>query len=63
MNPGAFIDSIGKGVAGLVGGAVGAIGDGIGTMVAAGERVLPGPLFPIVAISVIALFVWWLLKK
>ncbi|HEX8024903.1 MAG TPA: hypothetical protein VF484_01735 [Candidatus Limnocylindrales bacterium] len=63
MNPGGFIEAIGRGVAGLVGGAIGAIGDGIGTMVATGERLLPGPLFPIVVISVVGLFVYWLLRK
>ena len=63
MDPGAFIHAIGRGVSGLVGGAIGAIGDGIGTMVATGQRLLPGPLFPIVMISVVGLFVWWLLKK
>jgi hypothetical protein len=63
MDPGAFIHTIGQGVAGLVVGAIGAIVDGIGTMVAAGERLLPGPLFPIVVISVVGLFVWWLLRK
>ena len=63
MDPGAFIHTIGQGVAGLVGGAIGAIGDGIGTIVQAGERILPGPLFPIAVGAVVVLFVWWLLKK
>jgi hypothetical protein len=63
MDPGAFVRTIGNGVSGLVGGAVGAIGAGIATMVTALQAALPGPLFPIVVVGTIVLFVWWLLRK
>ena len=63
MDPGAFMREIGGGVAGLVGGALGAIGDGIATIIRAGEQVLPGPLFPIVVIGTLGLGGYWLLKK
>lgn len=63
MDPGVFIKTIGGGVAGLVGGAIGAIGDGLSTIVRAGEQVLPGPLFPIAVILTVGLGVYWLLKK
>ena len=63
MDPGAFMREIGGGVAGLVGGAIGAIGDGIATIIKAGQSVLPGPLFPIAVIGGVGLGVYWLLKK
>jgi len=63
MDPGGLIQTVGGGVAGLVLGAIGAIGDGVTTMVTAGERALPGPLFPLVVGWVLLGFVWWLLKK
>jgi hypothetical protein len=63
MDPGGFIRTVGGGVAGLVGGAIGAIGDGISTIIETGQRVLPGPLFPIVVGGVVILVAWWLLKK
>ena len=63
MDPGGLIRTVGGGVAGLVGGAIGAIGTGITTIIATGERILPGPLFPIAVGAVVVLVVWWLLKK
>ena len=63
MDPGGLIRTVGGGAAGLVIGAIGAIGDGIGTIIATGQRLLPGPLFPIVIGGVVILVIWWLLKK
>ncbi len=63
MDPGGLVRTIGGGAAGLVLGAIGAIGDGIAAIIQAGERVLPGPLFPIVVGGVAIVAVWWLLKK
>lgn len=63
MDPGGLIRTVGGGAAGLVLGAIGAIGDGLGTMIQAGERLLPGPLFPITVGAVVILVVWWLLRK
>jgi hypothetical protein len=63
MDPGAFVREIGGGVAGLVGGAIGAIGDGISTLISAGQEALPGPLFPIVVLGTIGAFLFWLLRK
>ena len=58
-----LIQTVGGGAATLVMGAIGAIGDGIGTIIATGQRLLPGPLFPIVVGGGLILGVWWLLKK
>ena len=63
MDPGAFIREIGGGVSGLVGGAIGAIGNGISTIIAAGQAALPGPLFPILVIGLFGALVYWLLRK
>ena len=60
---GDLVRTVGDGISGLVGGAVGAIGTGIGAMIAAGQRVLPGPLFPIVVIGGLVLFFVWLVRK
>ena len=50
---------VGDGVAGLVGGAVGALFDGFWTIVQQFQTWLPGPLFPIVVGGgFIALVVW-----
>jgi hypothetical protein len=64
MGPGGdLIRTVGDGIAGLVAGAIGAIGTGIGAIIAAGQRVLPGPLFPIVVIGGVVLFFVWLVRK
>jgi hypothetical protein len=60
---GDLIRTIGDGISGLVIGAIGAIGTGISTIVTALETALPGPLFPIVLVGTIVLFVTWLLRK
>lgn len=60
---GDLIRTVGDGISGLVVGAIGAIGSGISTIVTALQTALPGPLFPIVVIGTIVLFVTWLLRK
>ncbi len=63
MSPGGFIQTVGGGVGALLGGSIRAIGDGISTLIQAGEQVLPGPLFPIAVILTVGLVVYWILKK
>ncbi|HLX34326.1 MAG TPA: hypothetical protein VKR30_03685 [Candidatus Limnocylindrales bacterium] len=63
MDPGAFVRSIGGGVGHLVGGAIGAIVDGMGTIVRAGEHVLPEPWFAIAVVATVGLFATWLVRK
>jgi hypothetical protein len=60
---GDLIRTVGDGISGLVIGAIGAIGTGISTMIGALQTALPGPLFPIVVIGTVALFVTWLIRK
>ncbi len=60
---GDLIHTVGDGIAGLVAGAIGAIGTGVSTMVTALQTALPGPLFPIVVGGTVALFLWWLFRK
>lgn len=60
---GDLIRTVGDGISGLVIGAIGAIGTGISTIVKALESALPGPLFPIVVVGTIVLFVTWLFRK
>lgn len=63
MDPGGLIRTVGGGAAGLVMGAIGAIGAGIGTMIHAGEHLLPEPWFAIVVVGGVGLFVTWLVRK
>jgi len=60
---GELIRTVGDGIAGLVVGAIGAIGDGVSTIIKTLEAVLPGPLFPIVVVGTGVLFVSWLIRK
>jgi len=60
---GDLIRTVGDGISGLVIGAIGAIGTGISTIVKALETALPGPLFPIVVVGTIVLFLTWLFRK
>ena len=60
---GDFVGAIGRGVGGLVGGSIDALGDAFDTIVGALQGVLPGPLFPITMIGIAVLVLWWLLKK
>lgn len=54
---GDLAQSIGQGIAGLVGGALGAIAGAGQEVVLAFQSILPGPWLPIAAVAVIALFV------
>ena len=60
---GDFVDAIGRGVGGLVGGAVDAISDAFDTIVATLQVMLPGPLFPITLVAIGGLAAWWFFKK
>ena len=60
---GDFIEAIGRGVGGLVGGSIEALGAAFNTIVGTLQGMLPGPLFPIAVISVVAGVFWWLFKK
>ena len=60
---GDFIDAIGRGVGGLVGGSMDAISTAFDTIVGTLQAILPGPLFPIAVVGVAVLAAWWLFKK
>ena len=50
---GDFIDAIGRGVSGLVGGSIDALSQAFDTVVGDLQQLLPGPLFPIFVVGVI----------
>lgn len=60
---GDFVDSIGRGVGGLVGGSIAAISDAFDTIVGTFQVWLPGPLLPIVIGGSAILVAWWFLKR
>ena len=60
---GDFVDAIGRGVSGLVGGSIDAISDAFDTVVGTLQVMLPGPLFPITVVAVVGFVAWWLFKK
>jgi type IV secretory pathway VirB2 component (pilin) len=60
---GDFVDSIGRGISGLVGGSINALSDAFDTIVESLQQLLPGPLFPIAVIGVVLFVLWWLFKK
>ena len=60
---GDFVEAIGRGVGGLVGGSIEALGRAFDTIVASLQNILPGPLFPITMIGLALLFLWWLFRK
>lgn len=60
---GNLAQSIGQGIAGLVGGALGALGTATQGVVNAFQSILPGPWLPIAAVAVIALFVRTVYKR
>jgi hypothetical protein len=55
--------SVGDGVSGLIGGAVGALGDAFWTIVAQFQAWLPGPLFPLVLGGVLLGLLLWTFRK
>ena len=55
--------TIADGIAGLVGGAVRAIGDGISTFIADGQQVLPGPWFFVVLAGLFVLLLLFTFRK
>jgi hypothetical protein len=60
---GNFVNSIGQGISGLVGGSINALSDAFNTVVGTLQQLLPGPLFPIALIGTALLVFWWLFKK
>jgi hypothetical protein len=60
---GDFAAAIGRGIGGLVGGSIEALGRAFDTIVSSLQAMLPGPLFPITMIGIAVLFVWWLFRK
>jgi hypothetical protein len=54
---------VGDSVAGLVGGAVNAIFEGVAAVVAAGQQVLPGPWFFVAVGGLFLLLLLWTLRK
>jgi type IV secretory pathway VirB2 component (pilin) len=60
---GDFVNSIGQGISGLVGGSINALSDAFDTVVGTLQQMLPGPLFPIAVVGVVLLTFWWLFKK
>jgi uncharacterized protein involved in copper resistance len=60
---GDFVEAIGRGVGGLVGGSIDAISDAFDTVVGTLQAVLPGPLLPIAAFGVAGLAAWWFLRR
>ena len=60
---GDFVGAIGRGVGGLVGGSISALGTAFDTVVGSLQVMLPGPLFPAVVIGVAILAAWWFFKK
>jgi len=55
--------TVADGIAGLVGGAVGALVDAFWAIVHQGQALLPGPLFPIVIGGLFAALVLWSIRK
>lgn len=60
---GDFVDAIGRGVSGLVGGSIDAVSNAFDTIVGGLQQLLPGPLFPITMLGIAAFVLWWLFKK
>jgi hypothetical protein len=60
---GDLLRAIGEGISGLVAGSLAAIGSGIGAIVGVLQAALPGPLFPIVIVGGLVLFVWLVLRR
>ena len=60
---GDFVGAIGRGVGGLVGASIEALGRAFDTIVGSLQNMLPGPLFPITMIAIAAVFLWWLFRK
>jgi FAD/FMN-containing dehydrogenase len=60
---GDFIQTIGGGIAGLVGGAFDAIGGALRGMVASANAALPGGLFALVVFVVLFVVAWNLVKR
>lgn len=60
---GDFVEAIGRGVGGLVGGSIHALSVAFDTIVGTLQAWLPGPLFPAVIIGTAGLAAWWLFKK
>jgi hypothetical protein len=60
---GDFVDAIGRGIGGLVGGSIEALGRAFDTVVGDLQGMLPGPLFPIVIGGIAVVFLWWLFRK
>jgi hypothetical protein len=60
---GDFVDAIGRGIGGLVGGSIEALGRAFDTVVGDLQGMLPGPLFPIVIGGIVVVFLWWLFRK
>jgi hypothetical protein len=60
---GDFLEAIGQGVGGLVGGSIAALGTAFDTVVGTLQQWLPGPLFPIAVVGTAVLTLWWLFKK
>jgi hypothetical protein len=54
---------VANGIGGLVGGAIGALGDAVGAIVHQGQSILPGPLFPIVVGGLFVALVAWTIRK
>ena len=55
--------TVADGISGLLGGAVGALGDAFGTIVSQLQAWLPGPLFPLVVGGAFLGLVMWALRK
>jgi hypothetical protein len=60
---GDFVGAIGRGIGGLVGGSIEALGRAFDTVVGDLQGMLPGPLFPIVIGGIVVVFLWWLFRK
>ena len=60
---GDFVDAIGRGIGGLVGGSLDAISDAFDALVGFLQAMLPGPLFPIAIVAVAVFVFWWLFKR
>lgn len=55
--------NVGDGIAGLIGGAVGALVDAVSAVVREGQSILPGPLFPIVVVGLLVALTVWTFRK
>ena len=60
---GDFVNAIGQGVSGLVGGSLHALSIAFDSVVAALSQVLPGFWLPLAAGVVLLAVFWWLFKK